>query len=254
MKIIVANWKLNPATEKEAIKLAKESDLEGLVICPPFPFLEAVAKVIKKAKLGAQDLFWEEKGAYTGEVSGSQLKDLCVEYVIIGHSERRLKLEETDEMVAKKIKAALKDGLKPILCVGETAEERAQGKTREIVGKELRLGLSLIPGREKEVIVAYEPIWAIGTGAPDTPENMLEMVEFIYRQLMSYAGATVGEFKNSKTQKLTNSLKIIYGGSVTSKNAEDFLKHKEIRGALVGGASLNSKEIKNIISVSKKYA
>lgn len=229
MKLIVANWKLNPDTEKEAVNLAKESDVEGLIICPPFPFLEAVAKVIKKAKLGAQDLFWEEKGAYTGEVSGSQLKDLCVEYVIIGHSERRLKLGETDEMVAKKIKAALKDGLKPILCVGETAEERARGIAEEVVERELRIGLSLIPEKEKEVIVAYEPIWAIGTGTPDTPGNMLEMVRLI-------KGAA------------------IYGGSITSENAEDFLKHQEIRGALVGGASLNSKEIKNIILVSKKYA
>lgn len=231
-KIIVANWKLNPATEAEAEKLAKESDAEGLIICPPFPFLGAVAKVIKKAKLGAQDLFWEESGAYTGEVSGTQLKDFCVEYVIIGHSDRR-KLGETNEMVAKKIAAALKDGLKPILCVGETRAERDSGKAKEVVEREVSIGLSLANNlklKTKNLIVAYEPIWAIGTGNPDTPENMLEMVRLIGGDRM------------------------IYGGSVTSENAEEFLKHKEIYGALVGAASLDSKEIKKIVEIAKKYS
>lgn len=219
-KIIVANWKLNPATEAEAEKLAKESDVEGLIICPPFPFLRAVAKVIKKAKLGAQDL------------SNSQLKDLCVEYVIIGHSDRR-KLGETDEMVAKKIAAALKDGLKSILCVGETRAERDSGKAKEVVEREVRIGLSLTNNlklKTKNLIVAYEPIWAIGTGNPDTPENMLEMVRLIKGERM------------------------IYGGSVTSKNAEDFLKHKEISGALVGAASLDSAEIRKIVKIASKYS
>ena len=238
MKLIIANWKLNPTTEREAIKLAKESDIDGLVICPPFPFLEAVAKVIKKAKLGAQDLFWEEKGAYTGEVSATQLKDLGVEYVITGHSDRR-KLGETDEMIAKKIEAALKSSLTPVLCVGETQEERSGGKARETVERELKIGLSLVGNSElatRNLIVAYEPIWAIGTGASDTPEDMLEMVELIRRQASSV-----------KRQ-------VIYGGSVTSENAEEFLKHKEIFGALVGGASLNPKEIKKIVEIAKKYA
>ena len=238
MKLIIANWKLNPTTEREAIKLAKESDIDGLVICPPFPFLEAVAKVIKKAKLGAQDLFWEEKGAYTGEVSAAQLKDLGVEYVITGHSDRR-KLGETDEMIAKKIEAALKSSLTPVLCVGETQEERSGGKARETVERELKIGLSLVGNSElatRNLIVAYEPIWAIGTGASDTPEDMLEMVELIRRQASSV-----------KRQ-------VIYGGSVTSENAEEFLKHKEISGALVGGASLNPKEIKKIVEIAKKYA
>ncbi len=219
MKLIVANWKLNPATEKEAIKLAKESDVEGLVICPPSQFLEAVGKVLKKAKLGAQDLFWEEGGAYAG-----------VEYVIIGHSDRR-KLGETDEVVARKIATAVKDGLKPILCVGENRAERDAGKAKEVVERELKIGLSLLaePYTPNPVIVAYEPIWAIGTGNPDIPENMLEMVNLI-------RGTA------------------IYGGSITSKNAEEFLKHKEISGALVGGASLKSEEIKKIVEIAKKYA
>jgi triosephosphate isomerase len=239
-KLIIANWKMNPDSLAEAIDLAKESDVEGLVICPPFPFLEEVAKVLKKAKLGAQDLFWEEAGAYTGEVSAAELKDVGVEYVIIGHSERRQNLGETDQMIAKKIAAAIKGGLKPILCVGETRAERDAGKTKEIVERELKIGTSLIENLKLKIenfVVAYEPIWAIGTGTPDTPENMLEMVEFICKGIMNYE---LG-IKN---------VEVIYGGSVTSANAESFLKHKEIGGALVGGASLKGEEIKKIV----KYA
>ncbi len=240
MKTIIANWKLNPASLAEAIKLAKESDVEGLIICPPFPFLEEVAKVIKKAALGAQDLFWEEKGAFTGEVSGTQLKEDGAQYVIIGHSERRQNLGETDEMVAKKIAAALKDGFTPILCVGETRAERDKNKTKEVVEREIRVGLSRAFSEPKSLIVAYEPVWAIGTGTPDTPENMLEMVNFIKGLLR-----TIGS-------KLAVS--IIYGGSVKSDNAEKFLKYKEIEGALVGGASLKGEEIKKIVEIGKKYA
>lgn len=232
-KVIVANWKMNPSTLAEAKKLAKESDLEGLIVCPPFPFLEAVASTLKAAKLGAQDLFWEEIGAYTGEVSAGELKNVGVEYVIIGHSERRQNLGETDQMVAKKIAAAIKGGLKPILCVGETRAERNAGRAELIIERELETGLSLVKGREAEVIIAYEPIWAIGTGKPDTPENMSEMVKFIKRIALVD--------------------KVIYGGSVTSENAEKFLKKKDISGALVGGASLKGKEITKIVEIGKKY-
>lgn len=237
-KIIIANWKMNPASLAEARELAEASDVEGLIICPPFPFLEEVAATIKKAKLGAQDVFWEEKGAYTGEVSSPELKDLGVKYVIVGHSERRQNLGETDEMAAKKIKAALDAGLTPVLCVGETRAERDTGKTKEVVERELRIGLSTLHAPRStfhEIVVAYEPIWAIGTGTPDTPENMLEMAEFIKSQM-----------SNVKCQ-------IVYGGSITSKNAENFLKHKEIEGALVGGASLIPEEIQAIIKVARKY-
>ena len=153
-KLIIANWKMNPESLAEAVELAKASDIEGLMICPPFPFLEEVAKVLKKAKLGAQDLFWEnpsassgqvpsagsgQGGAYTGEVSANELKSVGVEYVIVGHSERRQNFGETDEMVAKKIAAALAAGLKPVLCVGETQTERDAGKTKEVVWKELKI-------------------------------------------------------------------------------------------------------------------
>ncbi len=241
-KLIIANWKMNPVFLSKAEELAKASDVDGLIICPPFPFLKAVAKVIKKAKLGAQDLFWEEGGAYTGEVSAQQLKDVGVEYVIIGHSERRQNLGETDEMVAKKIVAALRSNLKPILCVGETRAEHDAGKTKEVVERELRIGLSLYPKPHtlNPIIIAYEPIWAIGTGTPDTPENMLDMVEFMRRQ--------------ASIRQLADKCQVIYGGSVTSENVEEFLKHKEISGALVGGASLKAEEIKKIVEIAKKYS
>lgn len=242
-KIIIANWKMNPSSVEEARKLAAETDVEGLIICPPFPFLEAVAKTIKKAKLGAQDVFWMNPpagGAYTGEVSADELKNLCAEYVIVGHSERRQNLGETDEMVAKKIKAAVDAGLIPILCVGETRAERDSGKTKEIIRRELEIGLSLISQlsnvKSQKLVIAYEPIWAIGTGIPDTPENMLDMVKFIN-----------GQVSGARCQ-------VIYGGSVTSKNAGLFLKHKEIDGALVGGASLKKEEITKIVEIAKNYA
>jgi triosephosphate isomerase len=239
MKYIIANWKMNPASLDEAKKLAKASDVEGLVICPPFLFIEEVGLKIKKAKLGAQDLFWEEKGAFTGEISTEELKSVGAEYVIIGHSERRKNLGETDEMVAKKMAAALKAGLKPILCVGEPREIRDKGKTKEFVENELRIGLSRIITEPAEIVVAYEPIWAIGTGNPDTPENMANMVKFIKDLLV----------------KLGSKLKahVIYGGSVTSANAESFLKYKEIEGALVGGASLKGDEITKIVEIGKKF-
>lgn len=239
-KIIIANWKMNPATLEEAIQLAKESDVEGLVICPSFPFLEEVGKTIKKAKLGAQDLFWAPRGAYTGEVSAKELKNLGVEYVIIGHSERRQNLGETDEMIAKKIKSAVEEGLIPILCVGETREERDAGKTQEVVERELKIGLSLMGQwsnvKSQKLIVAYEPIWAIGTGTPDTPENMIAMAKFIRSQL-----------SNVSRQMSDVKCQILYGGSVTGQNAEQFLSREEIDGALVGGASLKPEEIKNIV-------
>lgn len=239
-KIIIANWKMNPASLKDAIQLTKDSDMKGLIICPPFPYLDAVTRTIQQSDLGAQDLFWEDLGAYTGEVSAQELKDLCVKYVIIGHSERRQNLGETDEMVAKKVAAALKNDLTPILCVGETRAERDSGKTKEVVKRELEIGLSKLinfpTSQLINLVIAYEPIWAIGTGTPDTPENMLDMVKFIKEVL-------------GVRNKMWD-VKIIYGGSVMSRNANNFLKHKEIDGALVGGASLKGEEIKKIVKIS----
>lgn len=230
-KLIIANWKMNPSSLEDARLLARESDTDGLVVCPPFLYLEAVRDELNLAGLGAQDLFWEENGAYTGEISPFQLKNIGVRYAIIGHSERRQYLGETDEMVAKKVKACLDFGITPILCVGETKKEHNDNKAQEVVEREVMIGLSLVGGRESLVVIAYEPIWAIGSGIPDDPENTVKMAEFIRKT----ANADVP---------------VLYGGSVTPENADDFLRQKEISGALVGGASLRGESIKAITRIA----
>ncbi|MEK9185987.1 MAG: triose-phosphate isomerase [Patescibacteria group bacterium] len=256
-KLVIANWKMHPRTRREAEKLSQESDAEGLIICPPFVFLDDVSRMISRAKLGAQDVFWEEFGAYTGEISVDELKDLCVEYIIIGHSERRQLLGETDEMVARKMAAVIKSGLTPILCVGETRAEHDSGQTEAVVKRQLEKGLSLVGSHQLSVIIAYEPMWAIGTGKPDTPENMISMVKLIKEELgiiPPLAGSRLPKYyQKGGGRNLELGIKIIYGGSVNASNAESFLKHSEIDGALVGGASLKGEEIKKIVEISKKY-
>lgn len=230
-KLIIANWKMNPATVEEAVALARATDIKGLVIAPPFPFLEAVRGVLKNAELGAQDFLGE-------------LVLLGVHYVIVGHSDRR-KLGETDEMISNKMKAAVDAGLIPVLCVGETADEHATGRAREVVERELRLGLSLLvlnprPLTLNAFAVAYEPIWAISTNknaVADTSEDAANMVVYIREQMgkLGFPPATP----------------VLYGGSVNAANAEGFLKEKEIDGALVGGASLKPDEIKKIVELAR---
>lgn len=259
-KIIIANWKMNPASLKEATKLfdsilknlnPKAKNLE-LVIAPPFVYLGSFSKLLKtknyqlKTKLGSQDVFWENKGAYTGEISPKILKNLGVEYVIIGHSERRQHLKETDEIINKKVIAAVKAGLKFILCVGEDLTVRRRGKKaiENFIKNQLSADLKGIKNYKliaKNLIIAYEPVWAISSNKnakPDTPEDAVEIINFIKKILLSKF-----YFLNSK---------IIYGGSVDAKNIESFLKYKEIDGALVGGASLTSDFIK-IIKIAQKY-
>ena len=228
---------MNPDSASEAVSLAKGTEKgisksgNEIVIAPPFPFLAVVKKVIKHAKLGAQDDFWENKGAHTGEVSPAMLKNSGVKYVIIGHSERRW-LGETDEMINKKMKATLKAGLKPILCVGEHLETRKKGlaAAKNFVKTQLKNDLKGVP---VGMIIAYEPIWAIGSGKPDKPEETVEMARFI----KSIAGSKA---------------KVLYGGSVTSKNAKSFLQYNEIDGALVGGASLKAEEFNKIVENTNK--
>ena len=229
---------MNPKTSREATKLARAIDAKNVVICPSFPFLGAVKKAIKKARLGSQDVFWEEKGAYTGEVSPAMLKNSGIEYVIVGHSERRRWLNETDEMINKKVLATLRAGLKVILCVGEPLIVRRQGlaAAKKYVKSQLQKdlsGISNLKPKTQNLIIAYEPIWAIGTGRSDKPEETFAMAKFIK------------QFLHSKFYILNS--KVLYGGSVNSKNVWDFVKYKEIDGALVGGASLNAKEFRKII-------
>ncbi len=238
-KIIIANWKLNPLTEKDAVRLATASDVSGVVICPPFPFLEKVHGALKKAALGAQDIFWESSGAYTGEVSAPMLKNFGVSYVIIGHSERRA-LGETDSDINKKVKAALVAGLKVILCVGEpwAIKKKGLAAAKNFVAGQIKkdlAGLKSLVINHKSLTIAYEPIWAIGTGKNDKPENTAEMVKFIKKLLVS-----------SHKSKVS----VLYGGSVNAKNIADFLERGCVDGALVGGASLKPAEFKKIMKIA----
>ncbi len=234
MKCIVANWKKHPATKAEAVALARASDFAGMVICPPHQFLEIVHRVIKNALLGAQD--------YAPDLSKHGVR-----YVIIGHSDRRA-AGETDDGIAEKMARAVFDGLTPILCVGETREQRIRGEAEQIIIKQLRVGLSKISFLQSdrrnliaEIWIAYEPVWAISTarGAePATPENAVARIAFIKEQLLHL--------------HCQFSVKFLYGGSVTSANAPSFLRHHDIDGLLVGAASIIPKEIKKIWQSAKK--
>lgn len=243
--IIAGNWKMNK-TIGEAIELANGLKRElydianlDIVICTPFTALSEISEVITDSNvdLGAQDLFWEEKGAYTGEVSGQMLKDAGCKYVIIGHSERRKYFNETNESVNKKAKAALKTGLLPIVCVGERLEEREAGKTFDVVRDHVENSLKEIPKEDiLKITIAYEPVWAIGTGKTATPEQAEEVQQFI-RELLAkmYDGNTA------------SAIRIQYGGSVTPENIECLIDKENIDGALVGGASLKIDSFSSIV-------
>ena len=245
-KLIIANWKMNPSSVLEAIDLAKETDCEDSVICPPFPFIKDVGLVIKKAKLGAQDVFWKNPaGPFTGEVSAAELKSLGVEYIIIGHSERR-KLGETNEMISQKLTTVLETGLTPILCVGETLEQKNSGQKEKVISEQIKVGFSKIENWKLKIenfYIAYEPIWAISVnpGAEvDSPENTLKTIDFIKKELV-------------KLNIDNANISFLYGGSVNSINVESFLKHSNISGVLVGGASLKPEEINKIINIANRY-
>ncbi len=242
LPLIAGNWKMN-TTVSEAIKLVSEMrlGLDGIrnvdkIICPPFISLVAVKELLKGSsiKLGAQNLYFEEKGAYTGEISPSMLAELC-EFVIIGHSERRQYFHETDDMVNKKLRAALKVGLKPILCLGERLEENEAGKTEEVVTRQLRsslAGIDSIGG----LVIAYEPIWAIGTGKSSSGKQANETIALLRRNLAKLYG-----------EKTAQDVRILYGGSVTADNISEFVEQFEIDGALVGGASLKADQFLGIM-------
>ena len=242
MPLIAGNWKMN-TTVSEAVKLVNElrqglDEIDNVdkVLCPPFISLAAVGELIKGSsiKLGAQNLYFEEKGAYTGEISPLMLTELC-EFVIIGHSERRQYFNETDEIINKKMQAALKVGLKPILCIGERLEQNEAGLTAEVVTKQLKSALVGIEHLNK-MIIAYEPIWAIGTGRAATGEQA--------NQTISLIRSNVSQLYDKKT---TRDLRILYGGSVTADNATEFMQQPEIDGALVGGASLKADQFLSIV-------
>lgn len=251
-KLIVANWKMNPSSLAEAgrmlsafAKITVPKNTEA-VVCPPFPYLVAAHKAFHGTRyaLGAQNAFWETAGAFTGEVSPAMLRSAGVDYVLIGHSERRKFLGETDEEIAKKVRASLDADLRVILCVGEPAAVRQKGiaAARKFVLKQLGNFFSLPKDDLARLTVAYEPIWAISTmgGKPagDSPESAGDIAVQIKEFLSLRAKAETGS---------DGSVRVLYGGSVNSKNAPSFLRESAIDGVLVGGASLHANEFKKIL-------
>ncbi len=234
-KLLVANWKANPKSLTEAVRLARQTDAPNVVVAPPFPFLHSVGGVLRRSALGAQDVFWSD-GPYTGEVSTNQLKRLGVRYVIIGHSERRRYLAESDKVINKKVVAALKAGLKVILCVGEGRHENIR-RAEDFVKTQIRSDLAGIRGRmSSKLAIAYEPIWAIGTGRADSPQQAGSMAKFIKKTCKNYI-----HIKN---------IPVLYGGSINSNNASSFLSSTYLDGGLVGGVSLKPVEFRKLIELS----
>ena len=240
---VAGNWKMN-TTLGEAVALAQElrgliSTMDGItrVVCPPFVSLAAVAEALRGSGIGvgAQNLHPEPKGAFTGEVSGTMLQGVC-QYVIIGHSERRHVFGETDEFVHQKVAAALGLGLTPIVCVGETLEQREAGEAQQVVARQLREGLAGVDAQELAgIVVAYEPVWAIGTGRAATAAQAQEMMRLVRD--------TLSELAN---REAAGQVPLLYGGSVNAENIVEFAGEADIDGALVGGASLRAEEFARI--------
>jgi triosephosphate isomerase len=243
--IIAGNWKMYKTIDEsiELVNLLKRSlaDINEveIVVCPPFTSLSDVREAIMDTniRLGAQDCYWEKEGAFTGEVSCAMLKSAGCSYVIIGHSERRQYFNETNATVNKKVKAALKEGLKPIVCVGERIEERKAQKTFEVVKDHVTNSLAGLTRDEMlKVVIAYEPVWAIGTGLTATKEQAEEVHKYI-RDLL----------KKMYDEELANSITIQYGGSVKPENIKELISQEDVDGALVGGASLKADSFSQIV-------
>ena len=247
-KVIAGNWKMNMLPDAairfidELTPLVKDAESE-VILCVPYTdlFYALLTAQNTNIKIGAQNMHWEESGAYTGEVSGQMLKAIGVEYVIIGHSERRQYFAETDETVNKKLKSAFKCGLKPIVCVGETLEEREAGKAEEIITSQTEKALAgLTEEQVANTIIAYEPIWAIGTGKTATSEDANNAIKSIRNKISNMYGQMVSE-----------RVIIQYGGSVKASNAKELFTMSDIDGGLVGGASLKSEEFAKIVNYNK---
>jgi triosephosphate isomerase len=251
-KIVAANWKMNMTQAESArfiecllIDLGDIADVE-VVILPPFTAIAKVTESLGKAqniKVGAQNMYWERNGPYTGEISAELLRDLFVRYVVLGHSERRSLFGETDEIVNLKVRAAHEASLRPIVCVGETLEQRERGSVEKILSIQLRGSLAGLNGKElHETVIAYEPIWAIGTGRVATPAEAQEAHVFIRRILGELSGDDGAEDK----------IRIQYGGSVKPDNARELMSQPDIDGALVGGASLDPRSFAQIVQAARE--
>jgi len=245
MPFVAGNWKMNK-TVAEATGLVRQlksvlSGIEGVevAVAPPFTALFAVQKELdgSSIQLAAQNLFWEEKGAFTGEVSAPMLKEVGCQYVIIGHSERRQFFGETEETVNRKIKTSLNHGLKVIFCLGESLKEREEGRTFAVIERQVPGGLKDIAREEmKNIVLAYEPVWAIGTGKTATPEQAEDVHRFIRKKLEALY-----------SREIADGVRIQYGGSVTPENVKGLMGQEDIDGALVGGASLKSETFSKIV-------
>ncbi len=246
--LVAANWKMNKTVE-EARSLvyamsARLREIKGVekVLCPPFTSLLAVHALLEGSDLGlgAQNMYWEEKGAYTGEISPLMVKELC-QYAILGHSERRAYFGETDETVNRKIRAAQKYDLTPIFCVGETLEQYEARQTADVVSRQIKRGLADIDAAfAPRVVVAYEPVWAIGTGRASSGENANDVIGNVIR-------SSLRELYNND---VAQAIRVLYGGSVTGANAAEFFGKSEIDGALVGGASLKPDDFIAIVQAA----
>ena len=244
-KLMAANWKMckTPQQAQEFLRaflpIVEGHTRDEIAICPPFVCLSAVVEALagQSIGVGAQNLYWEKEGAYTGEVSAGMLVAVGCTHVIIGHSERRQYFGETDDTVNRKLKAALAAGLTPILCVGEVLQERESGKTEDVLCRQCQRGLSGISGEEaRRLVIAYEPVWAIGTGKTATPQTASEAHVVVRAEAAKFLGKPVADH-----------MRILYGGSVKPENAKALMSEPEIDGALVGGASLDPKSFAAIV-------
>ncbi len=247
---VAGNWKMN-TDSNSSVELGKRIASESLeatshdvtvAVCPPFVYLQAVARALSASSVavGAQDIYYEPKGAFTGEISASMLKDIGCTYCLCGHSERRHVIGETDELINKKVAAGISGGLLPILCVGELRAEREASQTNEVVTRQMKNGLAgLSAEKVSAVTIAYEPVWAIGTGLTATPQQAQEVHDFIRKLLgQMYDG------------QLAEEIRILYGGSVKPDNAADLMSQRDIDGVLVGGASLKADDFLAIIQAA----
>ena len=247
---IAANWKMNTDSHS-GVALAKAivagsrqftDERAKVLLCPPFVYIQAIVQAVSSSRIavGAQDVYFEPKGAFTGEISPAMLKDIGCSYVLCGHSERRHVIGESDELINKKVVSTISGGLLPILCVGELIDERKAGKTDEVVTRQLKKGLAgLSEAKASAVTIAYEPVWAIGTGLTATPEQAQE-VHALIRKLLS----------ELYDEKLAENIHILYGGSAKPDNAGELMTQKDIDGLLVGGASLKADDFLEIIRAS----